>query len=190
MLKRSSLVSENCTWSVWLQGLEESCWSPTLSGTNVRSSKSWTTEESQLLEDIHCGHASKCASGEGEGGPGAARRLYRWVLTTVHIALCLSCPIFLSLSSKTMYRGNGFSPVEREERRKLPARPTWLSHSWSAPSRAVQVLLHRLEDVIVPSGFTGESSGPSSSVHKRITWHPLKILRSSPHPGPHQTLWQ
>ena len=76
-----------------LQRLEESCWSPTLSGTDVRSGNSWTPEESQPMEDIHCDHNSKCASGEGEGGLGAGRRLYLWVLTTVHIALCPSYPV-------------------------------------------------------------------------------------------------
>ena len=55
-----------------------------------------------------------------------------------HSSMPLLSSIFLALSSKTVYRGNGFSPMERKERRKLPARPTWLYHSWSAPTRVVR----------------------------------------------------
>ena len=73
------------------------------------------------MEEIHCDRNSKCAPGEGEGGLEAGRSLSSH--HRPHSAMPLLSSIFLALSSKTVYRGNGFSPVEREERRKLPARP-------------------------------------------------------------------
>lgn len=75
------------------------------------------------MEEMHCDHNGKCASGEGEGGArnnnGQNRReVYTSkCLTTIHIALCPTpflC-ILLALSSKIMCRGNGFSPMKREK---------------------------------------------------------------------------
>ena len=106
-----------------------------------------------------------------------------------HSAMPLLSSIFLALSSKTMYRGNGFSPVEREERRKLPARPTWLYHS----------CLHQQEWYKFSSVAVGRHS--PIRVHWWEEWSfifgtqknhlaSLKSPRSGAHPESHQTLWQ